>query len=33
MYTEIVFGKGAVDGLAALIKKYGGTKVLFVYGS
>ncbi|MDR1495505.1 MAG: iron-containing alcohol dehydrogenase [Clostridiales Family XIII bacterium] len=33
MYTEMVFGKGTVDGLADLIKKYGGTKVLFVYGS
>jgi alcohol dehydrogenase YqhD (iron-dependent ADH family) len=33
MYTEISFGRGTVDGLAGLIKKYGGTKVLFVYGS
>jgi alcohol dehydrogenase YqhD (iron-dependent ADH family) len=33
MYTEISFGRGVVNGLADLIKKYGGTKVLFVYGS
>jgi alcohol dehydrogenase YqhD (iron-dependent ADH family) len=33
MYTEIAFGKGALDGLAGLIRKYGGTKALFVYGS
>ncbi|MDR1292730.1 MAG: iron-containing alcohol dehydrogenase [Clostridiales Family XIII bacterium] len=33
MYTEIAFGKGALGGLAGLIRKYGGTKALFVYGS
>ncbi|MDR3225992.1 MAG: iron-containing alcohol dehydrogenase [Clostridiales Family XIII bacterium] len=33
LYTEIVFGKGSVGKLAELVKKYGGTKVLFVYGS
>jgi alcohol dehydrogenase YqhD (iron-dependent ADH family) len=33
MYTEIVFGKGAESQVADLIKKYGGTKVLFVYGA
>jgi len=33
MYTEIAFGKGSVDKLGGLVKKYGGTKVLFVYGS
>jgi alcohol dehydrogenase YqhD (iron-dependent ADH family) len=32
MYTDIAFGKGSLGKLAALIKKYGGTKVLFVYG-
>ena len=30
--TEIVFGRGAEDQTAALIKKYNGTKVLIVYG-
>jgi alcohol dehydrogenase YqhD (iron-dependent ADH family) len=33
MYTEIAFGRGRVDDLAGLIRKYGGSKVLFVYGS
>jgi alcohol dehydrogenase YqhD (iron-dependent ADH family) len=33
MYTEIVFGKDTEAEVAALIRKYGGTKVLFVYGS
>ncbi|MDR0595996.1 MAG: iron-containing alcohol dehydrogenase, partial [Clostridiales Family XIII bacterium] len=33
LYTEIAFGKDAVAGLAGLVKKYGGTKVMFVYGS
>jgi len=31
--TEIVFGKGAELKTADKIKKYGGTKVLVVYGS
>jgi len=31
--TEIVFGRGAIGGNAALIKKYGGTRVLIVYGN
>jgi alcohol dehydrogenase YqhD (iron-dependent ADH family) len=30
--TEIVFGKGAEDKLAAMIKKHGGTRVFLVYG-
>ncbi|MCL2840275.1 MAG: iron-containing alcohol dehydrogenase [Defluviitaleaceae bacterium] len=30
--TEIIFGKGAEAQAAALIKKYGGTKVLLVFG-
>jgi alcohol dehydrogenase YqhD (iron-dependent ADH family) len=33
MYTEIVFGAGRIDELPGLIRKYGGSKVLFVYGS
>jgi alcohol dehydrogenase YqhD (iron-dependent ADH family) len=33
LYTEIAFGRGSLDGLAGLIRKYGGTKALFVYGS
>jgi alcohol dehydrogenase YqhD (iron-dependent ADH family) len=33
MYTEIAFGRGLLNELAGLIRKYGGTKVLFVYGS
>lgn len=32
MYTEIVFGKDTETQTAELIKKYGGKKVLFVYG-
>jgi len=32
MYTEIVFGKDTETQVADLVKKYGGTKVLFVYG-
>ena len=32
MYTEILFGKGTECQVADMIKKYGGTKVLFVYG-
>ncbi|MDR0519049.1 MAG: iron-containing alcohol dehydrogenase [Clostridiales Family XIII bacterium] len=32
LYTEIVFGRNAVSGIAALVHKYGGTKVMFVYG-
>lgn len=31
--TEVVFGKGAHKKTAAYVKKYGGTKVLIVYGS
>ncbi|MCL2218199.1 MAG: iron-containing alcohol dehydrogenase [Defluviitaleaceae bacterium] len=30
--TEIVFGKGSEEQTAGLVKKYGGTKVLIVYG-
>jgi alcohol dehydrogenase YqhD (iron-dependent ADH family) len=33
MYTEIVFGKDTETEAATLIRKYGGTKVLLVYGS
>ncbi|MDR1953765.1 MAG: iron-containing alcohol dehydrogenase [Clostridiales Family XIII bacterium] len=33
MYTEIVFGKDTEAQTAALIRKYGGSKVLLVYGS
>ena len=32
MYTEVVFGKNTETQTADLVKKYGGTKVLFVYG-
>jgi len=32
MTTEIVFGKGTESQVADLIKKYGGTKVMMVYG-
>jgi alcohol dehydrogenase YqhD (iron-dependent ADH family) len=31
-YTEIAFGPDSVEQLPGLIRKYGGTKVLFVYG-
>ena len=31
MKSEIVFGKGVVAQTAELVRKYGGTKVLFVY--
>ena len=31
--TEVVFGKGAENQCAALVKKYGGKKVLIHYGS
>ncbi|MCL2605336.1 MAG: iron-containing alcohol dehydrogenase [Defluviitaleaceae bacterium] len=30
--TEVVFGRGAEENTAALIKKYGGSRVLAVYG-
>lgn len=30
--TEIVFGKGAEDQLTAMVKKYGGSRVMLVYG-
>ena len=30
--TEVVFGKDSENQLACLVKKYGGTKVLIVYG-
>ncbi|MDR2156369.1 MAG: iron-containing alcohol dehydrogenase [Clostridiales Family XIII bacterium] len=33
MYTEIVFGRGVEAQTGTLIRKYGGSKVLFVYGS
>lgn len=33
LYTELVFGKDAEKDLVELIKKYGGTKVMLVYGS
>ena len=32
MYTEDVFGKDTENQTGALVKKYGGTKVLIVYG-
>ena len=32
MYTEIAFGKDTEQRTGELVKKYGGTKVLFVYG-
>jgi len=32
MHTEIVFGKGAEKETAALIRKYGGSKVMIVFG-
>ena len=32
MYTEIVFGKGTETRVAELIQKYGGKKVMMVYG-
>ena len=32
MYTEIAFGKGTENQVADLVKKYGGTKVMMVYG-
>jgi len=32
MYTEIVFGKDTENRVAEFIKKYGGTRVMFVYG-
>lgn len=32
MYTEIVFGKGTEKEVANMIQKYGGKKVMFVYG-
>lgn len=32
MYTEMAFGKEAEKQVGALVKKYGGTKVLLVYG-
>jgi len=31
--TEVVFGRGTENQTAALVKKYGGSKVLIVYGS
>jgi hypothetical protein len=30
--TEVVFGKQSEEQVAALVKKYGGTKVLIHYG-
>ena len=30
--TEVVFGKGSEEKIAALVKKYGGHKVLVHYG-
>ena len=30
--TEVVFGKQPEEQVAALVKKYGGTKVLIHYG-
>ncbi|MCL2203277.1 MAG: iron-containing alcohol dehydrogenase [Defluviitaleaceae bacterium] len=30
--TEIIFGKGAEDNTAALVRKYGGSRALVVYG-
>ena len=32
MYTQVVFGKGSEKRVAELIQKYGGTKVMLVYG-
>ena len=32
MYTEIVFGKDTQAQVAELVKKHGGSKVMFVYG-
>lgn len=32
MYTEIVFGKDTEKQVGEMIKKYNGTRVLFVYG-
>jgi len=32
MYTEMVFGKGTEAQTGTLVKKYGGTRVLLVYG-
>jgi alcohol dehydrogenase YqhD (iron-dependent ADH family) len=32
MYTEILFGRGTEAGAAALIRKYGGTRLMLVYG-
>ena len=32
MYTEDIFGKGTESQVGDLVKKYGGTKVLLVYG-
>lgn len=31
--TEVVFGKGTHAQTGAYVKKYGGTKLLIVYGS
>ena len=33
MYTEIVFGRGVESQVGAMIRKYGGKKVMLVYGS
>ena len=30
--TEVVFGQQSEEQVAALVKKYGGTKVLVLYG-
>jgi alcohol dehydrogenase YqhD (iron-dependent ADH family) len=32
MYTEILFGKGTEAEAAAMIRRYGGTKLMLVYG-
>lgn len=32
MYTDILFGKNSEAQVARMIRKYGGTKVMFVYG-
>ena len=32
MYTDVLFGKGTEMEVANMIKKHGGTKVMFVYG-
>ena len=32
MYTEMLFGKDTEKEVANMIKKHGGTKVMFVYG-